>query len=161
MIRGCLAQYFYSMNGRIQCSQLSIFVSFSFSSSVSQPSIKTLPPPTLLDLPYQQQTMGAVSLVDQDTWVFIPSLQQLQNINRGTSNSPPISHYWWSQKHSYYNNINTGLAKSVGQKFQQLILFYFFPQYAVNYFPNATIHGHIWVMMSIAIKNRIQRKKGK
>ena len=30
-----------------------------------------LPPPTLLDLPYQQQTMGAVSFVDQDTWVFI------------------------------------------------------------------------------------------
>ena len=40
---------------------------FSFSNSVSQPSIKMLPSPTLLDLPYQQQTMGAVSLVDQDT----------------------------------------------------------------------------------------------
>ena len=32
---------------------------------------KDVPPPTLFELPYQQQKMGAVSLVDQDTWVFI------------------------------------------------------------------------------------------
>ena len=39
-----------------------------------QPSIKTSPPPTLFDLPYQQQTTGAMSLVDQNTWVFIFSV---------------------------------------------------------------------------------------
>ena len=84
---------------------------------VFQPSIKTSPPQqTLFDLPYQQQTMGAVSLVDQDTWVFyisviamndyvsnFPSQQKFPHCSCKIStlvlqNSPPIPHYRWRQK---------------------------------------------------------------
>ena len=36
--------------------------------------VPPLPPPTLFNLPYQQQTMGAAILADQDIWVFIFSI---------------------------------------------------------------------------------------
>ena len=46
--------------------------------------------------------------------------KSLQNFNPGTSNSPPIPHYWWRKIHSYYNNTNTGPTKCAGQIYNKL-----------------------------------------
>ena len=137
-------------------------------------------PPTLFDLPYQQQTMGAVSLVDQDTWVFtfvmamndyvsnLKSKQMLLHCNYKISTlvlqihipfhiidevktETPILQWAFI----WLINIRNWLTKCVGRKFHQLNLLNgpCLPHFVVHSFPNAIMHGHTWVMgISVAKK---------
>ena len=94
-------------NNSFQHSQISIFVFISCSNTVSQPSIKTVPQHYLI-YHYQQHLCYSYEwlCLEFPIKAKIFALQS-QNINPGTSNSPPIQHYWWIRKHMYYNNMKT------------------------------------------------------